>query len=721
VDARIRSFLGRIQRSARACSPRGSGRLIEYVIGVDCGGTFTDCVLVDETGLVVSDKALTTPENQSRGILDSIRNVCLSIRRPMNEVLRESRIIALGTTSITNRLLNRRGSRVGLLTTRGHEDAVRIGRVVAKTEGLSRQQKQDPLEWGKPEPLVTSDRIRGLSERVDYQGRILVPISLENVARSLDELVEAGAESIAVCLLWSFMNPQHELRIRDIAGTRHPGLPVFLSSDLAPLMGEYERAVTTVLSAYLGPGAQDDLGSLQSALANAGFRDSLLVMQSHGGVADCAEAVLSPVGLLSSGPAGGAMASALLSRAVSSPNVICADMGGTSFDVALVIGNQPQLVGGATYGRFRCAVSTLEVVSIGTGGGSIARVNGDTGAVSLGPDSTGAKPGPACYGEGGTEATLTDANLVLGRLSPTSFFAGRKALDVDKAWSAIRANIADPLGWDVIRAAAGLIEIAEARMADLIRRLTVERGHDPRDFALLACGGAAPMHVGAFATDLGIAQVIVPALSSVFSALGIAYSPLRVLRSLSHPMRPPVVAAHIRATFEELERAVSGRAQRGTIHASARPQRFVDMRFRNQIHQVRVPVLDELTRAEAVDTLVARFYELYERSFGRGTAYPAAGIELLTFHVAYEIPFTPPPLARSARRRTARTAAPETAEVWFGGSFRSAWVIERDELVPGDAVDGPAIIRGPTSTIVIGPHQKATVDPYENVTIESAA
>jgi N-methylhydantoinase A len=690
---------------------------MSYIVGVDCGGTFTDCVLIDENGALLADKAFTTPDNLTQGIMDAIAYAADPIGRSLEAILRDTRLLAIGTTSLTNRLVSRTGARVGLLTTRGHEDAVLIGRVMAKTEGMSDLQKRDVLAWDKPEPIVPRTRIRGVVERVDYKGAVVVPLDREGALRAVEDLVAQGIEALAVSFLWSFANPAHEQEVKRLVEERFPRLFVSLSSDAAPVLGEYERTATTMLNAYLGPRAERDLASMRSALVDAGFHRTFFVMQSNGGIIASEEAAARGVNLLASGPVGGAMAGVLLGGLLDTPNIILTDMGGTSFDVGLIVDGEAQFVHSAVYSRFRAMVPTVGIVSIGTGGGSIARVDPRTGTLHVGPESAGSVPGPVCYGRGGTEPTVTDADVALGRLSPGSFFAGRQALDRGAAEAAIEARVARPLGYDVVRAAKGIVDIADSQMADLIRKITVERGYDPRDFVLMAYGGAGPGHIGACARELGIGRVLVPALASVFSALGIGSSDVRLFRSRSQPMRPPFSAARIQAELDALRASVEAELGRARLEGEARFARFVDMRFRNQIHEVSVPVDGDVRDAADVERLTQRFYELYERSFGAGTAYPEAGVEMLTFRLLGELPIARPDFPRQAMAGPEPDARARrgTRPVYFDAGFQETAVFDGEALRTGNRVAGPAVLESPTSTLVVHPGQQATVDAYGNV------
>ena len=476
------------------------------VVGIDVGGTFTDCVVVDDAGRVWMDKAFTTPSDLAEGIVAALANVCDRLDADVDAVLAEASVFALGTTSLINRVVSRRGARVGFITTQGHEDAVRIGRVLSRSEGLPEQLHYDVAAWNKPEPLFVDGGVCGVSERVDSKGAVVASLDEEGLLRAVDELLGMGVDSIAVMFLWSFLNPGHELRARELIERAAPGLPVNLSSDIAPTLGEFERANTTLMNAYLAPGAERDFAEIDARLRERGLRQPLLLMQSNGGLAASEELRRRPVTGLAAGPVGGVMGVQQLAAALGVQNAICTDMGGTSFDVGLIVDGQPRFSSESVVERHRLRVPTVEVTSIGAGGGSIASVDG-FGELHVGPQSAGSTPGPVCYGAGGTEPTVTDANVVLGRIGPDSFWSGRRTLDREAALAAITERVARPLGMDPVRAALGIVDIVDARMADLLRTMTISTGYDPRDFVLFAYGGAGPVHVGAYARQLGVSKV----------------------------------------------------------------------------------------------------------------------------------------------------------------------------------------------------------------------
>ena len=692
---------------------------MRYVVGIDVGGTFTDCVLVDEEGAVLTDKSFTVPGNPGQGMVNALENVAAGRGMAVDGVLAESRAVAVGTTSLTNKLITRGGAKVGLITTRGHEDAVLIGRIIAKAEGLSEADKSDVLRWSKPEPVVARDMIRGVTERIDYKGSVVVVLNETEVARVVGEMIAAGVEAIAVSLLWSFVNPVHERRIKEIIEKNHPSTYVALSSVVAPVLGEYERTNATLLSAHLGAIAKAEMAVTANLLASRGLAHPFLVMQSNGGCMWNEEVASAPLNLIASGPAGGIIGCAKLGARMGYRSIIATDMGGTSFDVGVIVDGAPIFAEIAVHDRIRMALPHVEVVSIGAGGGSIAWVDETTGLLKVGPQSAGSVPGPVAYGQGGVEPTVTDADIILGRIDPARFFNGRKTLDAGRAEAAIRTRIADRLGCDVHGAAKGILDIVDSRMGDLVRKLTIERGVDPRDFVLFAYGGAGPAHVGAYVREIGIRLAVVSPHASVFSALGIASSDIVRVYSNSSPLRSPIEIERANAIFARLEdQAAQDLGRRGVPRENITLARSLDMRFRHQAHQVKVPAPGGKLGPAEVDAIVQRFVELYEQNFGRGTAVAEAGIEIITFHVVAVSHFAElslqeapaagfsPEAARSGRRR-----------VYFDRGFVDTPIYDHAKLAPGNRIIGPAIIEGANTTMPLHPGQELSVDGFHNLLI----
>lgn len=693
-----------------------------FIIGIDVGGTFTDCVLVDEDGKVLTDKSFTVQANPGEGMINALRNATDRAQLKVNQVLSNASVVAIGTTSMTNKLITRSGAKVGLITTAGHEDAIFIGRVLAKTDGLTETAKDDFVQWSKPDSIVPPGRVKGVTERIDYKGAAIIPLNRDEVAAAVQDLVDDGVEAIAVSLLWSFINPVHEQWIKEYIAKRYPSLYVALGSTVAPVLGEYERTNAALLSAHLGALAASEMSVTKQLLAGYGLKRPFLVMQSNGGCLWDEEVAVWPLNLIASGPAGGIVGASKLGKRMGYPNVIATDMGGTSFDVGVITDGFPRFSDIAVHGRTRIALPHVEVVSIGAGGGSIAWVDATTGTLHVGPQSAGSVPGPVAYDQGGIDPTVTDADIVLGRIDPTRFFNGRKNLNRTKAEAAIQAKIADPLGCDLVTAAQGILDIVDSRMGDLIRKLTVERGVDPRDYVIFAYGGAGATHVGAFAREAGSHTAIVSPYASVFSALGIAASDIVRVYSSSRPMRAPFDPQRLSVIFDELERRASlelrqigGEAEQTIL------SRFLDMRFRHQTHQIKVSVPTGKLDPRDADQIVDRFTDMYEQSFGRGTSVTAAGVEIVTFQVVATTTHAPLLIKEESPGDSDPAAAlVATRQVHFGSRFEETPIFEHSRLSAGNKITGPAIIEGANTTLPLHPGQEIVVDSFGNLVLHFA-
>ena len=478
---------------------------MDYFIGVDTGGTFTDVVIMDEEGHLYFDKAFSTPKDPGQGIVAGLEN-CAKLIQPkvsMRDVLTQTRRFCHGTTVSTNALIQRRGARVGLIMTRGFEDTLIITRgPMGRALGISPAEAMDFIHTERAVPLVPKTLIRGVSERVDVDGDVILPLNDEDVLKAVRELIESGAESIAVCLLWSFRNNAHEKRIKELISSIAPRMGVSLSSEISPLIREFERTSTTVLNAYLGPVMVRYINNLREELTRQGLTRPVQLMKCSGGLTPPQYIEREAMTTLNSGPVGGVIASKYLAKTMGYQNVVTTDMGGTSFDVGVIYQGEVEEESTPFVAHgIPLQVPTVKVVTIGAGGGSIAWTDGRR--LMVGPQSAGADPGPACYDQGGTGPTVTDALLVLGLLDPENFFGGRKRLNRAKAEAAMLDKVARPLGLTIMEAAAGIYEIVTAKMADLIRKVTVGSGYDPRQFVIFAYGGASPAHCALYGEALG--------------------------------------------------------------------------------------------------------------------------------------------------------------------------------------------------------------------------
>jgi N-methylhydantoinase A len=696
----------------------------DFYVASDIGGTFTDTVVLQRSGAVRRYKAPTTPENLVDGVLATFALAAADAGMERDAFVASIRRFSHGTTVATNGLLQRKGAKTGVLLTEGFGNSTTIMRGM-KGFGLEEAELKDWRRLVKHRSVIDRRLVREVPERVDYAGRVVRPLDEDATRSSIRELLSEGVEAIAVCLLWCTEHPQHEQRVAELVAEEAPQLYVSISSDVLPRIGEYARMVTTAVNAFLGPEVRRVTTSLDATLREARLSHQPLLMQSNGGLAAVDQAAVRPVSFLLSGPVGGVVGSRLVAETMGERNVVTADMGGTSFDVGLVVDGRPLLQPTTLMDHQPIAVPSVGVETIGAGGGSIARVR--DGALQVGPDSAGAVPGPVCYGGGGVEPTVTDADVVLGLINPTSFLGGRKTLDRDGAERAIREHVAEPLGLTVEQAAEGIKRIVDSRMADLIRQATIHRGHDPRNFVLVAFGGAGPVHAHAFGAGLGVKRIVVPVTASVHSALGIAASELVVTheatRSFMTPPGSSVASEHVDAeavgaVLAEVEReSVARLASQGIERDAIRVEHFVDMRFRFQIHELTIELPEHPVTPAGLDRLVARFIETYEQRFGEGSAFTEAGVEFVNWRVVATASTSPPTLRPSEPSEEPQPDPIRHDRVYFGG-WSDAAVYDEQALRPGVQVTGPAIFELADTNIVIGAGQSAVVDAHGNVSID---
>jgi N-methylhydantoinase A len=680
-------------------------------IGLDMGGTFVDCVAIGPAGTVTS-KAPTTAGDAVRGILAALQGCADASGVTLGTLLGRATTIVHGTTLGLNTLLEGSGGTVALLATRGHEDAVLIGRVHQKVAGLRQHEIIRAADLRKPDPLVPRWRIHGIDERVDARGDEVVRLDEAAVRDAATRAVADGCTAIAIAFLWSFLRPDHERRAAEIVRAAFPELAVVLSSDVAPVLGEYERTAATIVNAALLAPFAGYLGELESRLRGEGFTGRLFVMGMTGGILEASDAAARPVETLRSGPVGGIMAARSIGAAIGRPNVIATDMGGTSFDVGLLVDGAPHTTDLTVVGQLHVAVPAVDVRSIGAGGGSIAWLD-EQGGLHVGPRSAGSVPGPACYGRGGTEPTVTDADLILGRLAPDAVLGGAIRLDPMAAREALEP-LATLLNLDITAVAAGIVRIADAQMADLIRTATIERGHDPRDFTLVAFGGAGPLHVGQFAADVGVREVIVPATASVLSAAGLASADYRRTYRRSRRIRLPLEPSAVLPLLAVMTAQASAEFAASGLGGVLALSPWVDVRYRRQTHQLRVPLRDLPGEDVDLASLTGDFEERYAQRFGSGTGYAAAGMEATSVGVdALATRARPLGVDRADPPVTSGAPTPiGTRRVWFDGWADETPVFRAASMPPGSSIDGPAIVEFPATSLVVYPGQSATTDEY---------
>lgn len=702
--------------------------MTDLLIGIDTGGTFTDCVVIDGAGRITTAKAPSTPGDFSQGVLDSLELAAGRLGLSTGELLGRTARLALGTTVGTNALLQRRGARVGLITTRGHRDVIHIMRGARGVPGLDSALVLHFPESNKPDPpLVPKTLIAEVSERVDCKGQVVVELNEAEAEAAIRKLVARGVEAIAICFLWSFRYPEHERRVKSMAERIAPGLFVCCSADLVPRWGEYERTAATAINAYLGPVTGRYMDRVGNRVRAAGLATPVQVMQCGGGVVPSAQAAARAFLTLDSGPVAGVLASQFLGSVLGQKHVIATDMGGTSFDVGLVHDGVPVASYQSVVYQYEYFVPRIDIRSIGSGGGSIIWIEETSGSLRVGPVSAGAAPGPVCYGHGGTQPTVTDAALVLGYLDPDYFLGGRLRLDREAAARSLEP-LAGRLGMSVVEAASGAARVVEHQMADLIRKVTVQKGYDPRDFVVFAYGGAGPVHAGVYARELGAQGVVVPlgGVCSLWSALGAASADLLHIHEAVDIQGSPFDPARVSAHFAALENQGIAQLREDEVDpGAARITRSADMRYRGQINEVEVPVPTGALDAPALEQVTADFHRRYETLYGAGAGFREARVEIVTYRVRTSAVSTRPALRPAPERGPTPPAAARagTRPVYWSelGDLDATPVYQGEQLLPGNLVPGPAIIQVPDTTIVVHPWQTARLDPYGNVLIELEA
>jgi N-methylhydantoinase A len=673
------------------------------VIGIDTGGTFTDMVIFDPaTGEVDSLKTSSTPATPGQAIVNALDEGGVAAA--------EIDTFTHGTTVGTNALIERTGCRVAFVTTKGFEDTPFIQRI-------NRKVLYD-LRWTKPAPLVASRRLcLGLAERLDSDGAEVKAVDEDEVRELARRIRDSGAHAVALCLLFSYVSTDHEDRVKAILTEELPGVPISVSSEVAPIWREYERSSTTIADAYLRPLVGRYVGSLDSALRDAGMTGEWTMMKSNGGAMLSGAAAEAPIQTVMSGPAGGMTATEHIARALGETNVLTLDMGGTSADVGILVGGaQRHTTEYEIEWGLPAAVPLIDIKSIGAGGGSIAWVDAG-GFLRVGPRSAGADPGPICYGRGGTQVTVTDANLLLGRLNPEYFLAGRMRLNTSVVSDAME-GLGEPIGLAPLELAASIVEIANENMASAIKMVSLERGHDPRRFSLLAFGGAGPLHAAAVARVLGIPKVIVPRHPGVFSALGLLLADIRVDKIWTQAFRSNTVDASVvnRQFGRITERALAELRQEG-FAGEPEIQRGINMRYFGQNYEHEVEIEPGELDEAALERAFRRFDELHAERYG----YAIAGeiIELVSFKVTAIGKRATLDLSRS-NGATAFTRSERPVYV-RGRGWLDATVAHRSTLEAGEVIAGPAVIEEEGSTLFVEPGMTVERPEQGALVIDTAA
>lgn len=691
-----------------------------YRLGIDIGGTFTDATLIDEeTGQIRIDKVPSTPKNPSLGFMEATHRILRENNVPPADVS----YVVHGTTVATNAIIEGKVAATGFITTEGFRDMLEIARQI-------RPVLYD-LQFEKPRPLVPRYLCFGVPERLDAQGQVLIPLDEAAVAQVAGQLRREGVEAIAVCLLHAYANPAHEKRVGEIIREIFPQALLSLSSEVAPEFREYYRASTTVINASIQPVVARYLTQIEARLRSEGVVAELLLMQSSGGVFTFAEASHKPVFMVESGPAAGVISAAYLGDTLGYKDIISFDMGGTTAKVGLIQDGLPKVtkdyevgaaakagVGSHRGGGYPIRTPVIDLVEIGAGGGSIAWVDSG-GILRVGPQSAGADPGPVCYGQGGVEPTITDANLLLGRLSPDHFLGGEIKLDVEAARRAIKEKCADPLGMSVVEAAHGIVEIANAAMVNALRLVSVQRGYDPRDFVLVAFGGAGPVHANRLAAETEIPTMVIPMSPGTFSALGL------LVTDLKHDHSTTMIERVDRldwSTVEQTYRALEAEG-RATLAREGVPaqdmvfQRQVDIRYVGQSFELTIPLPNHRLTEQDVNQLLEHFYVEHDRAYGFSA--PGEPVEFVNLRLTAVGRITKPRL-RQVEQNGAALAVPQSVrQVYFAerDGYVDCPVYDRYRLAAGQVIAGPAVIIELDSTSLIHPGYRAAVDKFGNLIV----
>ncbi|CAN5698569.1 hydantoinase/oxoprolinase family protein [soil metagenome] len=690
-----------------------------YRLGVDTGGTFTDATLIDEpTGAVALAKVPSTPADPAFGFLNAVER----IMREQGVAPSDISYVVHGTTVATNAVIEGNVAPTGLLTTDGFRDMLEIGRQI-------RPSLYD-LRFEKLKPLIPRNLCLGVPERLSASGEVVLPLDEDAVRRAAETLRREGVESIAVCFLHAYGNPVHERRVGELLAETFPEAMVSLSSDVAPEFREYFRASTTVINAAIRPIVSQYLNRIEEELRRAGLDAELLVMQSSGGVFTFATASEKPVFMVESGPAAGVIAATWLGESLGYPNVLSFDMGGTTAKAGLVQNGRPAITkdyevgaiaqpGGSKARGYPIRTPVIDLVEIGAGGGSIAWVDSG-GGLRVGPRSAGADPGPACYDKGGEDPTITDANLVLGRLNPEFFLGGEVPLDPERAHRAIQVTCAGPLGLDVLTAAHGIIEIANAAMSHALRLVSVQRGIDPRDFVLIAFGGAGPLHANCLALEAGIATTLIPMSPGTTSALGLLVTDLQHDYSVTFGQSTAGLDVHaVEAAYQTLEEKGRQALVREAVDDTRMHLlRLAEMRYTGQSYELTVPAASAPFDAHTVATITGQFNQAHQQAYGFSA--PEEPVEIVNLRVTATGTIGKP---RAAKLQTPTGAATPKCErpVWFAetAGFIPCPIYDRYTLGPNALLTGPAIVEELDATTVILPGYQAEVETFGNLIVRA--
>ncbi len=679
-----------------------------YRVGIDIGGTFTDFSVLDEQdGQVFNSKVLSTPADLTEGVMQALDEFFGNGRSPEDVTF-----LFHATTIATNALLERKGAKTWLLITEGF-----TGIYETPELGETRSAIYDYLSYPKPPMLVRQRETIQIPERVDFRGNVLKALDEGETRRRLARLKGTGVESVAVCLLFSFMNPSHEQRVRELVGEVVPDAQVYLSCETLPQIREYPRLTTTVVNAYVAPVVNRYIHKLEKALKSRRITKPLYIMQSNGGSLTGAALRNIPVRMIESGPAAGVLGAAYIGRMTNQLKVISFDMGGTTAKAGIVQDGEPRIVSRFQAGEWLISTPSLDLVEIGAGGGSIAWID-KSGLLKVGPQSAGAVPGPACYPNGGALPTVTDANVTLGWLNPEFFVGGKFHLNPGAAEQAIARHIAEPLQLETIEAANGIIKIVSSGMVEALRLVTVSRGEDPREYVLVAFGGAGPVHAALLAQELKIPRVLIPASPGVHSAMGLLVSDLKRDYIQTHfADLEAVEVGEIERRFAGMETTAQqefesqGIAREQIVH-----ERAIDLRYSIQKYELPVPVAQSGLRQDAIVGWRRAFDEIHEKHFG--SRAEDQKVELVNYRLTTKVTVPKPAVTELPIQEASCDGAIKARRQAFFDGWHDTPVYEREKLRPGNRLCGPAIIEQMDSTTVVHPGQEAHIDRFGNIIIE---
>jgi N-methylhydantoinase A len=689
----------------------GKGDVLAYNVAVDVGGTFTDVIVFDEqSGELTEGKVLSTPDDPSRGVVTGVESVC----EKMGISFTDLHLFFHGTTVVTNMILTNTGARVGLLTTRGHEQILYLARAwtPGPLYGWMALQKPDP-------PADPTDTV-GISERIGADGGVISTLDEEEVRGAVEKLVDRGVESLAIGFLNSYVNPAHERRARELVQEIYPDLPVSISADIGQEYGEYERTLTTVVNTAARPRTILYMRNFESAIEDRRFNGTLSIVRSDGGAMSTEAVAERPIQIALSGPSGGVTGAAYLARQIGVPDVLTFDMGGTSTDVSLVLGGEALIRRDIQLGYFQFKAPAVDVHSVGAGGGSIAFLSA-SGALQVGPASAGADPGPAAYGRGGEEPTVTDANVVLHHIPPGLELGGTLQLDEEAARRAVQ-KVAEPLGLSVEETAEAILDIVNENMHAALRVVSVERGHDPRDFGLVAFGGAGPMHANALGRLIRSKLVVLPPAPGVMSAFGFLSSDIQNEFPETYlKIAEETPASEMRKTFERLiAQADEWLEGEGVEEDKKRFDLYADCRY--YLQNIQIPCRFELEELEDGDSAFLR--ERFEVAHSQRYNFelPDSPLEIATIRVVGRGTIRGVSLVegQDGAGKDASGAVLRNEKVFFNGEWMETPICDRGKLKPGNVVEGPAVVVQNDTTTIIEPGYRGTVDRYGNILIEEA-